>query len=138
MKQVPIGSTTCISMCVLNGLESQHIDTTTVYKALAQLNDLIAVSWTVCSFVLYLVYTICFNSKGDTIILCTSRSISFLGQLWVRWMHLLAQGNNWSIIGFEITPAKPSIANETRCLPLSYIPNTVISCKTCIMYIKRG
>ena len=52
--------------------------------------------------------------------------------------YLLAQGNNWSMIGFEITPAKPSIANETRCLPLSYIQNTVISCKTCIMYIKRG
>ena len=44
MTQVPIGSTTCISLCVLNGLESQHIDTTTVYKALAQLDDLIAVS----------------------------------------------------------------------------------------------
>ena len=44
MKQVPIGSTTCISLCVLNGLESQYIDTTMVYKALAQLDDLIAVS----------------------------------------------------------------------------------------------
>ena len=88
MKQVPIGSTTCISLCVLNGLESQYIDTTMVYKALAQLDDLIAVSWTVCSFVIYLVYTICFNSKGDTVILCKARSISFLGQLWVRWMHI--------------------------------------------------